>query len=904
MRVRPALPSDARRWLVVGGLLLIAALIRVATIFYHELSGDDATVALMAKHVLSGEGFPVFFYRQTYMGSVNGLHLVPALFLFGPSVLLVRLNAVAYSLVFPLGLYVLGRRVFDEATARVALGLAAISPFLLTYWSTVAEPHLETNSFGSLLLLLGLAALTARSESRYARVLVCLGLTAGLACWASLKALEILVPVGLLLWLRDPWLPLRRRGALLAGTFLVGSLPAWLFYATRGDPAAHSPGSVRSLFEAGWTLSASRLGDLLLTVPPTVLGTYYWQADTWARQATLALNMSIYGTATGVMLVEVLRLRRRGAPPTRREWGLWLLLLTLITPFALLYAARFEPVFNHESARYVLPVYIPLLLFAGALIARLWRRSSAVATALLAGLLAFNVWTNLDFMWPLHPEERAHRAAHIAERQAIRRHLERHPVEALYTDDQFASLRWAFLLPTAVSELTTEIYVPHAVAADAAGRIGILSVRPDHAVVDQLAALGATYRTWPFGGTLLLDELRVPERDYRLVSRAAWRVGGEPDALSAIADGDLATVWPPAAESGHGELVVDLGASYPVSRVIWWPGTAEADTLPVRVAGSLDRSSWDPIGVAPSPEGRPVFAAEGRPFFRPRNGWLELRLEPRAIRYLRFTPADSQAGRSWGLAELYLYEDAPWGSDGPPTRHALAAALQARGLTRLMADPGLSAQVARATRGAVGTLPANGAVDNYGRAWPPARLGEPVRIRPTDGLLVPREDAEDLRTRLTGEGLRFEAEAVANQVLFHGIAPVVSNLRCRRTTWRLAAEETLAPHESTRYVIEARLQEPQRVVAVRVAHPPPSVRDVVLLTLAVSDDGLAWRAVSGVHRLRDWAWAGRTLFTLSGLTAEVALSPTPAGYVRIELAKPLTGSRPITSLCVRGEPLR
>src|SRR3989304_8848874 len=109
---------ESRRWFTVAALLLLAALLRVATSLYHEISGDDATVALMAKHILSGETFPIFFYRQTYMGSLNGAHLVPALFLFGPSVLLVRLNAVFYSLIFPLGLYLLGRRVFDEATAR------------------------------------------------------------------------------------------------------------------------------------------------------------------------------------------------------------------------------------------------------------------------------------------------------------------------------------------------------------------------------------------------------------------------------------------------------------------------------------------------------------------------------------------------------------------------------------------------------------------------------------------------------------------------------------------------------------------------------------------------------------------------------------------------------------------
>lgn len=158
-------------------LLALAGLVRVSAMYYEGISGDDATVALIAKHVLSGENWPVFFYRQSFMGSLNGIHMVPALYVFGPSVLLVRLNAIAWSLLFPLGLYVLARRLFDETAARLTLLLAAVPPFLLTYYSTVAEPHFETNTFGVVLLLLALGARAASTEASRARILGCIGLS-------------------------------------------------------------------------------------------------------------------------------------------------------------------------------------------------------------------------------------------------------------------------------------------------------------------------------------------------------------------------------------------------------------------------------------------------------------------------------------------------------------------------------------------------------------------------------------------------------------------------------------------------------------------------------------------------------------------------------------------------------
>src|SRR5262249_57475068 len=116
-----------------------------------------------------------------------------------------------------------------------------------------------------------------------------------------------------------------------------------------------------------------------------------------------------------------------------------------------------------ERPRCVLPVYPPPLAAAGALGAGLGRRSRLAAGLLLAGLLAFDLWTNAPFMWPLAAAERARRAAHIAARDAIAEHLRREPTEALYVEDGSAGLRWAFLLDgIPVSELTNEIYVPNA----------------------------------------------------------------------------------------------------------------------------------------------------------------------------------------------------------------------------------------------------------------------------------------------------------------------------------------------------------------------------------------------------------------------------------------------------------
>jgi hypothetical protein len=893
------------RWLAVGAWLVLAVVLRVATCFYHDISGDDATVALMAKHILHGEGFPVFFYRQTYIGSVTGFHLVPALFLFGPSVWLVRLNEVAWSLVFLVALYALGRRLFGEAAARAALGLGALSPFLLTYWTSVAEPHFAANTFGVVLLLLAVAALRRGSGPGYERGLLVFGLVAGLAWWQAFKALEIILPALLVLGLRDPWLPLRRAAASIVGGFCLGSLPSWLFYLTRGD----APGQAQRLFGAGFDLSAERALVMVHTVVPTLLGSYYWPATTPARQAALLANIAVYAAAVALAAVAATRGGWAGAPSPARAWGCRLLLLALVVPFAMLYASRYVERFDHETARYVLPVYIPLLLFAGALVAWLGERSRTAGAALLAALLVFNLWTNVRFLWPLDPAERARRAADIDRRAAIARQLAADGAEALYVDDGGTSLKWAFLWSgPPVSELTTEVYLPNAVAADAARRVAILTITPDPSPAPQLTAAGITFRTTAFGQARLLDEIRGTERDWRPVARERWRVRGEANGRAALADGDLATTSPPETPAGsHGEVVVDLGAPRAVARVTWWPSTDWEQSLALTVSRSADGAAWEPLGVLPSPtwNRRPTFVIEGRPFFRPRNGWLELRAEPRSTRFLRFAPVDPTAKTGWAIAELYVYEDGGPRTTGEAEPEALAAGLRARGLARLYADPATSARLAHASAGAIRTLVANGVLDSHGRADPPARLAARVELGARDGLLVPAEDAPDLRQRLRAAGMRFDEEHAGGAVLLYGLGPLAPRLRCAAAAWQVAAGRVGPEGVVTPSVVEARLDGPARLRGVSIEHPLVGVRHVELLAVAASDDGRSWRPVAGARRLSEWAWAGRTLFTFSGGLDEVWLPPTPARHLRLELRIPdVDGRSPITRVCVRAEPVR
>jgi hypothetical protein len=332
--------------------------------------------------------------------------------------------------------------------------------------------------------------------------------------------------------------------------------------------------------------------------------------------------------------------------------------------------------------------------------------------------------------------------------------------------------------------------------------------------------------------------------------------------------------------------------------VVFWPTALTDLIVPLEVAGSADAVTWERLGVAPEHVGRPAFVAGDRVTFRPRNGWLELVIPPRSLRYLRIRPVAPGPVGVGMVGELFVYEalDGP-ASDGVEL-DSLLAALHARGVTRLLADPVVSARVTVRTKGAIETLPANGLLNNHGLS-PPMHLFARLRLRETDAALVSVEDAGELRDRFASTGLRFATEPLGSYVLFRPAGPVPST-RCRATTWRLAAEVPDADGRGARYVVEGRLSDSTRIAGIRLEHPRVSARHASVVGVEVSEDDRAWRAVDGVRTIPEVAWGGRTLFAFSGGATEVHLGGASGRAVRVSIGLPYRGERAITSMCVRG----
>src|SRR5262249_4578603 len=146
--------------------------------------------------------------------------------------------------------------------------------------------------------------------------------------------------------------------------------------------------------------------------------------------------------------------------------------------------------------------------------------------------------------------------------------------------------------------------------------------------------------------------------------------------------------------------------------------------------------------------------------------------------------------------------------------------------------------------------------------------------------------------------------AAGDAVLFHDLAPVAPDARCRRVEWRIAGDDAMPVQGGLlTTVVEARTPNRGGVVGVRIDPPARSSGHAALGPVAVPGDRQAAQPVPGARRVDQWGWAGRTLFRDSAAFVELQLPPTSTRHIRVELTSPDTGGRsPVERVCVQRAP--
>ncbi len=380
--------SSRSAMVIVAALALRLVILATDSVPFNS---DEAVVALMARHTLHGQ-WPIFFYGQSYMGSLDATLIAAAFALLGQSVLVIRLVQSVLFLGIVITTYLLGIRILDDRwkAGTAALLIALPTVLVSTYTTATLGGYGEVLLLGNLVLLLGHAAMTDRTDDW--RVWAGLGASAGLGFWTSALIGVYLLPAGFLIIARVGISRPTRRvpgdahsrigGGLLAIIcFMLFSGPWWWHNFTHGWSAMRFllTGTEESGIGIGAAPVGVRLAGMLLLGLPALLGMRFpWAAS----YLLLPLAIPVLVVFLAALSFALFQLRRH------RDVGRALLAGMMVAFAVLFLLSRFG---TDATGRYFLPLIVPLALWTADLLGQIRGDRPWAAALALVYLLGFNL---------------------------------------------------------------------------------------------------------------------------------------------------------------------------------------------------------------------------------------------------------------------------------------------------------------------------------------------------------------------------------------------------------------------------------------------------------------------------------------------------------------------------------
>ena len=745
-------------------LLMLGALLRMAGAWVGRclVEPDPGVVALMARHMAELKEFPIFFYGQAYMGSLEPMASAWMVRLLGSNGFAVNLGPVIFAV---MALVFLWRWARDAAgpwggVAAVLTGL--FGPLIYFYFQSLPRGGYMVALAVDALVLWGAARMAARLREgkpvgglRY----LALGLLAGVGMWSNMIIASALLTAALLLVHGMRWKIWRHLLGIVLGLvgFVAGFSP-WIYYNVRNgwpsmemsqiggyDPVLRSMLNSWNRFLMLQDASQLAAGSLWLTV----------------------LALVVLGLAAWGGIVMLLQFRRASLNENYSRVA------------ALVFCVVFAVVFvtsgftRTRTGRYWIPLVPGLaVLSAVACAAPGWRVRRGMAWAGLAALTAAQGTLCLSAFRTLEKRAETGLMAYREMGEA----LDRARVDALMAPLQLFAMNFVLDERVAISNGKQKFYEPTLRRAE-------LSDAPAYTadffgIETFLRQRGAQWDSVEAGGRRILWNVKSPEISMRevegnqtqgLCDQAGTDWGG------VLLDRNVDTWWSPGGEQGGAE-----------KSVLEWTfeNPQDVDFLQLVFAHGFSDEGYDfprciRVEAKQAGEWRTLLADEPivplewsgtRAYYPSGLGRMEYRLAALGVEALRIGLLDTQSrlrSLGWRLAELNAYV-----AQAEPLPKADAVALDALCERASTAYP---EPVIFAPRWVSNKLHQRGCVRDCRLAGLSSRIfpDEPNMVRdgslPADKpvlIVVDAAHAAATRDTLVAQDLSFEEAEVAPWVLF------------------------------------------------------------------------------------------------------------------------------------------
>ncbi len=744
--VRDVSPRAAA-WLL--GLILLAGLaFRVWAAGQNRVivDPDGGVVALMAKDMAEGRAWPVFFYGQSYMGSLEPAFSALLGRLFGVTGFTVSLGSALLGWLLLPVMYAWGRDAAGRRAGLVAAAFCVACTFDSFFYMVTPRGGyaLMVVLTAGLLWLTPRLAWRIREGGRPVGGLFGLGVLAGLDWWTHQLSIEVLCSCGLLTLLvagRRLFQP-----ALLAAGglgFLLGSAPFWWWNATHD-------------WETFRYLGGTADGAVIGTVKD-----FLTRFDRWAGVEKVARGWcaAVELGYAGLLGTALFALGRAAA---RRTWTLreaHLLSALLLLGSSFLFFTR-TSLAAAATARYLVPLVPVFALLAGYAVAqaaggpgRGWRITAALAGLALILSPAARLPGELRAM-ARNGEIFASRAHQVAER------LRQADTKLVYCSFRYHAFNFLtgerplFLVPE------HDHLVDRLRDAEAEEHVAVLS---NHGGAHELTrAAGGSAALSVAGGIRILHTFVAPTNALAELPPSTWTTTANAD----LCDGSLATRWQFVQNAAHApELVITLTPPAEVAAVRLATDDHEEYPRSWQISGRVPGGTNE-VELMPDLPATHFHWSGPRPYALGFAYRLEARFAPTLLGELRIRIPTNAGERACAIGEVALF-----GPGGPvpaeiEARSDLLATLRTSRVSRLYTDRWIGSQIRREL---AGRLECPGQPFWLDDGWRDHLL--PLRLEAGTALLPRCEDAPACRRVLERAGVKVTEQPIPPWTLLACDAP-------------------------------------------------------------------------------------------------------------------------------------
>lgn len=401
-----SLNSFYRNHIILVILLTLAGAWKVLLLSMNVFSfnSDEAIVALMAKHIISGER-PLFFYGQAYMGSLDAFFVAAGFLIFGQHVWVIRfIQSILYLLTIITTVWIAKVLFNSYRSGIMAAAILAIPTVNITLYTTVS-----LGGYGEALLLGNLVLLTVFGILRnskavsgrkiYKEPLYWLsflwGLLVGVGLWANGITLVYSIPSGIMIiWIfYESRKQLGYKGIAISMVsiifgFLIGACPFWLYGFQEGWQTLLSEllGSAVSVEKTSYVQQIlSHAANLFLLSPPLIFGFRPPWEIRWLILPLIPLVNFLWIWILWIFIKKLIRKNPKRVPNTL----LFGVFCTLIAGFV------FTSFGVDPSGRYFLPIGVLLAIIAAEAIQDM-TQSSRVQIGLITLLVVYQLFSTIQ----------------------------------------------------------------------------------------------------------------------------------------------------------------------------------------------------------------------------------------------------------------------------------------------------------------------------------------------------------------------------------------------------------------------------------------------------------------------------------------------------------------------------